>query len=65
MPEIKYQENKKIIESFYSRLERENDFEKDNEYLEIAFEKINEIWIENFKKIEKVKYLMIAEEPIF
>ncbi len=65
MMKIKYEENRKIIESFYKRLERENDFEKDNEYLESAFKKINDIWIENFNKIEKVKYLMIAEAPLW
>jgi hypothetical protein len=65
MPEIKYQENKKIIESFYFGLGLENEFEKDNRYLESAFNKTNEIWIENFIQIEKVKYLMIAEAPLW
>ncbi|MDY0077502.1 MAG: hypothetical protein RBR87_09520 [Bacteroidales bacterium] len=65
MTKIDYQENKKIIESFYTRLERQNDFEKDNEYLESAFKRINDIWIDNFNKIEKVKYLMIAEAPLW
>ncbi|MBC8456267.1 hypothetical protein H8D59_03365 [bacterium] len=62
---MKYKENKKIIESFYIRLGREKDFEKDNKYLESAFKKINDIWIANFNKIEKVKYLMIAEAPLW
>ncbi len=65
MTKIKYKENKKIIESFYIRLGREKDFEKDNKYLESAFKKINDIWIANFNKIEKVKYLMIAEAPLW
>lgn len=65
MTEIKYQDNKEFIESFYTSLGRENDFEMDNKYLENAFRKINDIWIDNLDKIEEVKYLMIAEAPLW
>ncbi|MDY0281709.1 MAG: hypothetical protein RBR35_14245 [Salinivirgaceae bacterium] len=65
MTKINYEENRKIIESFYVKLGHENNFENDNKYLESAFKKINDIWIENFNKIEKVKYLMIAEAPLW
>lgn len=62
---LEYNENKQIIESFYGSLGLSNEFKKDNIYLENAFNEINKIWIKNFKNIDKVKYLLIAEAPLW
>ena len=62
---LEYKNNKNAIESFYFRLGFEHEFEKDNYYLEDAFNKINDLWKSNFDKIEKVKYLLIAEAPLW
>ncbi|MBC8767774.1 hypothetical protein H4O18_07200 [Arenibacter sp. BSSL-BM3] len=63
--ELAYKENKQVIESFYDSLGLSYEFIKDNNYLESAFVEINKIWIENFKNIHKVKYLLIAEAPLW
>ena len=62
---LKYNENKQIIESFYTNLGLTGEFKQDNNYLETAFNEINKIWVENFNEIDKVKYLMIAEAPLW
>lgn len=62
---LEYNKNKQIIESLYAKLGLANEFEKNNYYLESAFNEINKIWIENFNNIEKVKYLLIAEAPLW
>ena len=41
---FEYNENKQIIESFYNKLGLTNEFDKDNIYLERAFNEINEIF---------------------
>ncbi len=65
MIRIDYEVNKKIIESFYEELGMPYEFEKDNIYLESAFNEIKDIWIANFNNIDKVNYLMIAEAPLW
>lgn len=65
MMKIDYKVNKQIIESFYDHLGLADEFEKDNAYLESAFNEIKDIWIENFNKIDKVNYLMIAESSLW
>ena len=62
---IEYYKNRQIIESLYAQLGLDNKFENDNEYLESAFNEINEIWFKNFNNIEKIKYLLIAEAPLW
>jgi len=62
---MNYADNKTILKTFYDRLGLSSKFEKDNDYLEKAFKDINEIWLDNLDKIEKVKYLMIAEAPLW
>ena len=62
---LQYKDNKRAIESLYFRLGFEYEFEKDNYYLENAFNKINTLWKNNFDKIDKVKYLLIAEAPLW
>jgi hypothetical protein len=62
---MNYKENKHIIESFYKSLGILNEFAKDNKYLERAYNDISGIWRENFKNIDEIKYLMIAEAPLW
>ncbi|MEX2477774.1 MAG: hypothetical protein WD357_05025 [Gracilimonas sp.] len=62
---IEYQDNKEIIESFYHSLGLANEFDEDNVYLRRAFNEIKDLWIENFNKIDKVRYLLIAEAPLW
>lgn len=62
---INYKDNKKIIESYYDSFGLANEFEKDNIYLKNAFNEIKKTWIENFEKINRVKYLLIAEAPLW
>lgn len=62
---MNFEENKAILEEFYIRKGLMADFEKDSRYLEDAFNKITEIWLANLDKIKEVKYLMIAEAPLW
>jgi len=60
-----YSKNKQILQDFYSENGISEHLEKGNEYLETAFHEINEMWFQNFDKIKEVKYLMIAEAPLW
>lgn len=40
-------------------------FEKDISYLESAFNEIEKLWLANLKEIDTIKYLMIAEAPLW
>lgn len=62
---MNYEGNKKILEEFYTRKGLTANFEKDSQYLEVAFNKITEIWLANLARIQEVKYLMIAEAPLW
>jgi len=62
---MNYYDNKKTLQDFYYHIGRQSDFEKDNVYLEEAFNDIKKIWLNNLKQIEKVNYLMIAEAPLW
>jgi len=62
---LKYQHNKQIIGSLYNHLGLANAFKKENSYLESAFQEINSVWFQNFNKMEKVNYLLIAEAPLW
>jgi hypothetical protein len=65
MIDFHYTENKQIVESFYNSLGMTSEFLKDNIYLESAFKEIQNIWTRNFDMIDEVKYLMIAEAPLW
>ncbi len=65
MKNIDYEPNKPIIESFYKRLGLSDEFVKEDAYLESSYNEINKIWFENLENIEKVRYLMIAEAPLW
>ncbi len=62
---MNYEENKKILREFYAKKGLISHFDKDSEYLENAFNKITEIWFANLAQIQEVKYLMIAEAPLW
>jgi hypothetical protein len=65
MTKINYTDNKKILKSFYDQNGLTANFEKDNKYLETAFKDITKIWLDNLNQIKTVKYLMIAEAPLW
>lgn len=62
---MNYADNKMILKTFYDRFGLSSKFDKDSVYLEKAFNEINKIWFDNLDKIETVKYLMIAEAPLW
>lgn len=65
MLKIDYKDNEQIIESFYDSFGLATKFEKDNIYLKNAFDEIKNIWLDNFDKISEIKYLLIAEAPLW
>jgi hypothetical protein len=60
-----YGDNKKVLKGFYANSGLSSKFDKDNIYLEKAFSDIKKIWLDNLTKIKSVKYLMIAEAPLW
>lgn len=62
---MNYDQSKEILKVFYRKNNFTEDFERDNQYLEMAFNEITEIWFSNLAQIEEVKYLMIAEAPLW
>jgi hypothetical protein len=60
-----YSKNKEVLRGHYTRNGIINLFEQDNKYLEDAFNEITGIWFNNFDQISEVKYLMIAEAPLW
>lgn len=62
---MEYDKNGQILREFYAQHDLTDYFERDNAYLESAFDEINQIWFDNLCKIDKVNYLMIAEAPLW
>lgn len=62
---MQYSDNKEFIQSIYDREGLSSKFDKDNIYLEKAFNDIKEIWLNNLAQIKTVNYLMIAEAPLW
>lgn len=62
---MNYNDNKEILRELYTQKGLTTNFEKDSQYLEDAFNKITEIWFANLDQIREVKYLMIAEAPLW
>ena len=60
-----YSKSQEILRDFYNRNNIIENFERDNQYLEAAFHEIAEIWLNNFVQIKKVRFLMIAEAPLW
>lgn len=62
---MNYSDNKQVIKEFYGKKGFSKEFEKDNIYLEKAFNEIHEIWLANLNQIKTVNYLMLAEAPLW
>lgn len=62
---MEYDKNGEILREFYARHGLAEYFERDNAYLESAFDEITRIWFDNLCKIDEVNYLMIAEAPLW
>lgn len=55
-----------ILKELYTKLHiSEQDFENDKKYLQDAFVEMAAIWLNNFEKIDKVKYILLAEAPLW
>jgi len=54
-----------IIKTVYEKNCFGDKFEVESDYLETAFNDVDKLWRDNFDEIEKVKYLMIAEAPLW
>ena len=53
---MEYNKNGQILREFYARHDLTDCFERDNAYLESAFDEINRIWFDNLCKIDEVNY---------
>lgn len=62
---MNYDHSKEILKTFYHKNSISNNFERDNQYLETAFNEITKIWFKNLVLIKEVRYLMIAEAPLW
>jgi hypothetical protein len=62
---VKYSDNITVLRNFYLEKGLAEHFTRDSDYLEKAFENIQFLWQENFRQIDKIKYLMIAEAPLW
>lgn len=60
-----FTDNKKILNTFYNEQGLSNNFDKDCLYLEKSFNEIFKTWFDNLQQIEEVKFLMIAEAPLW
>jgi hypothetical protein len=54
-----------ILEEFYEENRIISFFDNNRNYLEEAFYSIFKLWEQNFEKIEDVKYIVIAEAPLW
>ncbi len=62
---MEYNSCKKILQHYYSQFGIANNFIRDNLYLETAYKEITHLWFENFNKIREVRFVMIAEAPLW
>lgn len=62
---MRYSDNKKALQTFYSLKGLDKHFNQDSDYLEKAFAGIQKLWLDNFHEIKKVKYVMLAEAPLW
>ncbi len=54
-----------ILRKFYSSQNLEEWFEKDNKYLLNAYYEIEKLWFKQYRQIEKVKFVMLSEAPLW
>lgn len=59
------EECKEILLEFYTENNIAENFERDNKYIEQAFNEMTDIWFSNLDQIKEVKYLMIAKAPLW
>ncbi len=62
---MEYFKNETILKDFYLKNGLSSRFDKDNLYLESAFNEINRIWAENLNEIETVNFVLLAEAPLW
>ena len=62
---MNYDKNKEVLRKLYEQKGLIDNFKRDSEYLEKAFNKIAKIWLSNLEQICEIKYLMIAEAPLW
>jgi len=60
-----YSDNIKPLQNLYKQKGLQDYFINDNEYLSKAFNEINQLWQKNFSQITKVRFMMIAEAPLW
>lgn len=59
-------ESLQVLEKLYKKLKiSDEDYNKDKLYLNKAFQQMTTIWLSNFEKIDTVKYILIAEAPLW
>jgi len=55
-----------VLENLYKLMKiSDKNFKKDRLYLNKAFPEMTKIWLSNFEKIDIVKYILIAEAPLW
>ena len=55
-----------VLKKLYKKMKiSDEDFKKDTLYLNEAFQEMTKIWLSNFEKIDTVKYILIAEAPLW
>lgn len=62
---MSFSKNIKALKSIYEKAGIARNFKKDSKYLKEAYNEIHKFWLHNFKAINKVNYLMIAEAPLW
>lgn len=62
---MNFNDNKKILKSFYDKQGISKNFDKDCFYLEKSFNEISKIWLDNLNQIDKVNFVMLAEAPLW
>jgi hypothetical protein len=65
MTNIQWQPISDLLRKVYQEQKILSYFEKDESYLKNAFEVTEKLWEEQFKKIDKLKIIMISESPLF
>ena len=62
---MSYRGNANVLRSFYAKYGLGYFFDRDNQYLESAFNDITRLWVENLDQINEVRFIMIAEAPLW
>jgi len=65
MGKIEWKPISNLLREIYQEQNIIEHFEKDENYLENAFEITEKLWEEQFNKIDKLKIIMISESPLF